>query len=167
MEQQSSRQLRRRLRKTAALLVEDSSVRDELTDEQGKQLIKWGMDQIEAEAERTADLSDEEAIPLLKQKTTAVRTTMLLVNKLMREAESEEDVSDQLTRLLKNLSWVTGRPSGLPHLRRVEKFKKHQANLSRDDIFRLLMDILELEISEPIEPQSEELLKLPSGEEEE
>ena len=88
MEQQSSRELRRRLRKTAAILVEDSSVRAELTDEQGKELIKWGMDLIEAEAAQTADLPDEEAMPLLEEKTTAVRTTMLLVNKLVREALS-------------------------------------------------------------------------------
>jgi hypothetical protein len=148
MEPRPSRQIRRRLRKTAALLVEDSSVRSELTDEQGKELIKWGMAQIEAEAARTADLPDEEAMPLLEEKTTAVRTTMLLVNKLVRGAESEEDTAEQLTRLLKNLSWLTGRPSGLPHLRRVEKFKKGRANLSHDNAFRLLMDLLRLETSE-------------------
>ena len=150
MEQRPSRHIRRRLRKTAALLVEDSSVRDELTDEQGKELIKWGMDHIEAEAQRTADLPDEEAMPLLEEKTTAVRSTMLLVNKLVRGVESAEDTADQLTRLLKNLSWLTGQPSGLPHLRRVEKFKKGRANdnLTRDNAFRLLMDLLQLETSE-------------------
>lgn len=150
MDQQPSRQTRRRLRKTAALLVEDSSVRDELTDEQAKKLIKWGMDHIEAEAQRTADLPDEEAMPLLEEKTTAVRTTMLLVNKLVRGADSEEETADQLIRLLKNLSWLTGRPSGLLHLRRVEKFKKGRVkdNLSREDAFRLLMDLLRLKSSE-------------------
>jgi hypothetical protein len=150
MEQRPSRHIRRRLRKTAALLVEDSSVRDELTDEQGKELIKWGMDHIEAEAQRTADLPDEEAMPLLEEKTTAVRSTMLLVNKLVRGVESAEDTADQLTRLLKNLSWLTGQSSGLPHLRRVEKFKKGRANdnWSRDNAFRLLMDLLHLETSE-------------------
>lgn len=150
MEQRPSRHIRRRLRKTAALLVEDSSVRDELTDEQGKELIKWGMAHIEAEAQRTADLPDEEAMPLLEEKTTAVRSTMLLVNKLVRGVESAEDTADQLTRLLKNLSWLTGQPSGLPHLRRVEKFKKGRTNdnWSRDNAFRLFMDLLQLETSE-------------------
>jgi len=75
---------------------------------------------------------------------------MLLVNKLVRGVESAEDTADQLTRLLKNLSWLTGQPSGLPHLRRVEKFKKGRANdnLTRDNAFRLLMDLLQLETSE-------------------
>ena len=145
MEQRPSRELRRRLRKTAARLVEDSSVRAELTDEQGKELIKWGMDKIEAEAVRTVDLPTEEAIPLLEEKTTAVRTTMLLVNKLVRPGDSEEDTADQLTRLLKNLAWLTERPSSFAHLRRVEKFKQHRANLSQDEAFRLLMDLLQLE----------------------
>ncbi|MCB8943558.1 MAG: hypothetical protein H6658_07370 [Ardenticatenaceae bacterium] len=146
MEQQSSRELRRRLRKTAAILVEDSSVRAELTDEQGKELIKWGMDLIEAEAAQTADLPDEGAMPLLEEKTTAVRTTMLLVNKLVRPGDSEEDTDDQLTRLLKNLTWVTKRPSGLAHLRRVEKFKKHREAMSQEEAFRLLMDMLQLDV---------------------
>jgi hypothetical protein len=144
MEQRPSREVRRRLRKTAAKLVEDSSVRAELTDEQGKQLIKWGMELMEAEAARTADLPDEEAMPLLEEKVTAVRTTMLLVNKLIRAAGSNEDVDDQLTQLIKNLTWVTGWPSGLAHLRRVEKYKKHQSTLDNDTTFQLLFDLLQL-----------------------
>ena len=88
-------------------------------------------------------------MPLLEKKTTAVRTTMLLVNKLVRPGDTEEeDTADQLTRLLKNLSWLTERPSGMAHLRRVEKFKKHRATLSQDDAFRLLMDLLQLEMSD-------------------
>ena len=143
-----SRELRRRLRKTAALLVEDSSVRAELTDTQAKELIKWGMAQVEAEAARTADLPTEEALPLLKKKTTAVRTTMLLVNQLVQpDGDEEANVDAQLMRLLKNLVWLRGRPSGIPHLRRVEKFKKHYATLSQDDAFRLLMDLIKLEVN--------------------
>ena len=148
MEQRSSRELRRRLRKTAALLVEDSSVRAELTDKQAKQLIKWGLAQIEGEAARTADLPTEEALPLLEEKTTAVRTIMLLVNKLVRPGDAAEDTADQLTRLLKNLSWLTKRAMSIPHLLRVEKFKKHQDTMSQDDAFRLLMDLLKFETSD-------------------
>ncbi len=141
-----SRELRRRLRKTAAILVEDSSVRAELTDQQAKELIKWGVAHIETEAARTADLPAEAALPLLEEKTTAVRTAMLLVNQLVRPGGDEEaDIDAQLTRLLKNLTWLRERPSGLPYLRRVEKFKHHYATMSQDDAFRLLMDLLQLE----------------------
>lgn len=166
MDERSSRELRRRLRKTAALLVEDSSVRAELTDEQAKKLIKWGMDKIEAEAARTAAMATEEAIPLLEEKTTAVRTIMLLVNKLVRLAGTEEDIADQLTRLLKNLAGLNKQPPGLPHLRRIEKFKKSQDSLNHDTAFRLLMDLLQLEISEP-DTAEEDILLLPAGGEEE
>ena len=143
-----SRKLRRRLRQTAAVLVEDSSVRAELNDEQAKELIKWGMDKIKAEAARTVLLPDEEALPMLEEKTTAVRTIMLLVNKLVRPGDSEEDTGDQLTRLLKNLSWVTGRPSGMAHLRRAKRFQKHCGEIDQEKAFQLLMDLLHLPMSD-------------------
>jgi hypothetical protein len=143
-----SRELRRRLRKTAAKFVEDISVRSELTDVQAKELLKWGLDYVEAEAAATADLPEEEALPLLDEKTTAVRTTMLLFNKLMRVGGTEEDAGEELMRLLKNLTWLTGRPSGLTHLLHVNRFKRRQDSLDKDEIFRLLMDLIHAKTSD-------------------
>jgi hypothetical protein len=152
-------QLRRRLRRAAGQLAEDSSLRSFLTDEQAQQLLEWGMAHVRQEANRTANLPDEDAAPLLEERVTAVRSVMQLVNRLMgslaEAADGDELIDDRAIRLLKNLSWLTGQPSNMGHMRRVEQFKRGRADKDKEKAFQALLDLIQ---SKPatIEEQEEE-----------
>ncbi len=145
--QRPPRHVRRRLRKTAAKLVEDSSVRVALTDEQAKQLLAWGKDQMNAEAMRTAEWPDEAAMPRLEKKVTAVRTVMLLINKLVRAAGSTEDSESKMNDLIKNLSWLAGKTNTFGYMQHARKFQLHQFELDEATAFQQLMEIVQLQSS--------------------
>jgi hypothetical protein len=159
----TNRRIRQRLRRAAGQLTEDSSVRDHLTDDLAQPLIDWALAQVEQTAVRTAYLPDETAAPLLEEKVTAVRAIMRLVNQLMRpitegtaEPEGEEVMEEELTRLFKNLVWLTGQPTDLAHLRQAEKFRqiRRQPNPDPAVAFQPLMTLLEIE-SKPIAEEEE------------
>lgn len=147
--QSAARQTRRRLRRAAGQLMEDSTLRSYPTDEQAQQLLDWGFAQAEQVAARTANLPDDDAMPILEEKVAAVRSVMQLVNRIVgalsephREAE---DVGDQMKRLLKNLYWLTGQPTTFAHLARVGKFNHKRPELDRESAFQRLMDILQVQ----------------------
>lgn len=150
----TNRRIRQRLRRSAGQLVEDSSVRDHLTDELAQPLIDWGLAQVEQTAVRTAHLPDETAAPLLEEKVTAVRTIMRLVNELMQpiteqaaEPDSDDMVEEKIIRLFKNLTWLTNQPVGLAHLRQVDAFLQIRRQPSPDPAaaFQPLMTLLKME----------------------
>lgn len=156
--QSAAGQTRRRLRRAAGQLMEDSSLRSYLTDEQAQQLLEWGLAQVEQAAARTASLPDDDAMPVLEERVAAVRSTMQLVNRIVGaigEAAGEVDpVEDQMTRLLKNLHWLTGRPPTMAHLMRVVKFKRKVPELDSDSAFQLLMDLIRVQPA-PAEEEEE------------
>ena len=138
-------QARRRLRRAAGQLMEDSSLRSYLTDEQAQQLLEWGLAHVEPAAARTANLPDDDAMPVLEEKVAAVRSVMHLVNRLVGTAgeTAEGDVvDDQMTRLLKNLHWLTGQPTTMAHLVRVGKFNHKRPELDSDSAFQHLIDLI-------------------------
>lgn len=145
--------MRRRLRRAAGQLVEDSSLRDHLTDEQAQLLIDWGLKLVEQTAERTASLPDEDAAPVLEEKVTAVRTIMQLVNRMMAplagdsSSPAEDKIDEQMTRLLKNLAWLSGEATRLGHLRQVEKFNQIRSRPEPvpDEAFEQLMQLIQIE----------------------
>lgn len=137
------------MRRAAGQLMEDSSLRSYLVDEQAQQLLDWGFAQVEQAAARTAKLPDDDAMPVLEDKVAAVRTVMQLVNRIvgaLGEAAGEVDpVEDQMKRLLKNLHWLTGRPTTMAHLMRVVKFNRKVPELDSDSAFQLLMDLIRVQ----------------------
>ncbi len=93
-------------------LLENSSLRDNLTDEQAAALWDWGTVVITQKAALTAQFPDEEANHILEQTSTAVRLIMQGVNDLVGSVGRPltfDVIDDTMMRLLKNLHWLTDR----------------------------------------------------------
>lgn len=141
--------LRRRLRRTAGQLMEDSSLRSQLTDDKAQQLLDWGLEQVKQKGQETADLPDEEAKAILEERVTAVRAVMQTVNQLMGPLKTADDepltenhiLNDITTRLLKNMAWLTGKPANLTQLMQVERFNQSRQN--PDEAFQHLMALIQ------------------------
>jgi hypothetical protein len=107
-ELEARKTLRKRQRQAAERLLDNSSLRDALTDDQGKQLLDWGLAQTDAAAARTAKLPDAEADPALEDHVTAVSDVMRQVNRLVAvwPSADEETARDHLKKLLTGLRAV-------------------------------------------------------------
>lgn len=150
-EKEQQRLIRRRLRKTAVRLYEDTSVRSHLTDEQATRLLNWGEAIVRKTAEQTINLPNEDALPLLEQKVAGVREIMLTINKLLRtfgdtfEPDTRTIQDDWFTQLLKNISWTTGRQAQLRHFSHMGEFKRLQrADGTIEQAFEALMSFLDV-----------------------
>lgn len=102
--------VRRRLRRWAAPLTEDSRLRDKLNDAQAGELLRWAEARLYQTAARTLHLPDDDAAALLEKESTAVRLIIRGVNDLLEGIGSPpafDIIDDVLTRLLKNLRWLT------------------------------------------------------------
>ncbi len=142
--------IRKRTRRLAGKLMEDSSLRSHLTDEKGQQLLDWGIAQVKAKVAETADLPEEEMEQSLEEAVTAVRMVMHSVNHLMGpETETADSglltpdhlLDERTTRLLKNLSWLTGQPSGIRRLMHLQRFNQDRAD--PEAAFQHLMTLLQ------------------------
>ncbi|MCP4934591.1 MAG: hypothetical protein GY927_10405 [bacterium] len=143
--QDSNELIRKRLRQVAEPLLTNSSLRDELTDEQAQWLLDWGMARLKETAVRTTNLPDEDAMAVLEEKETAVRLIMQLVNDLTARPgllEDEDIVSARLVRLGKNLQWLYNIPGDRTRVRNIRQFKQQRDHLTRETAFELLQIIL-------------------------
>lgn len=139
------RELRRRAQPWAEQLMENSSLRDNLTDEQAKQLLNWGLAQIKQSAANTSRLPDEDAQPLIEKDATAVRLIMQGVNDLIGGVGQPVEfdiIDDTMTRLLKNLRWLTGQKAAPEQLQAVADFNKAREAQDKDAAFASLMKLL-------------------------
>jgi hypothetical protein len=138
---------RRRLRRTAEVLAEDSSLRNNLTDDQAQRLLAWGMARVRESALATTSLSDAEAYPILEKRVAVVRRIMRMVSRLMTSPHSmsQNDMSDYLSQLLDGLQQLTGRSSGPAHLSQVAILGGSPPQLDKDSRFQLLMELVELD----------------------
>ena len=143
------RQRRISLRRTqmyAEQLMENSSLRDNLEDEQATQLLDWGLAQIKASAKKTAVLPEEDAQPVLEKDATAVRLIMQGVNDLVGSVGQTLDfdiIDDTMTRVLKNLRWLTETPPSTQQLQAVAQFNRARDAEDKATAFAHLMNILE------------------------
>lgn len=145
-ERAAKRRIRQRGRRWSELLMENSSLRDNLTDDQAQQLLAWGLGQIKATAVATAELSDAEAEELLQKNGTAVKLIMQGVNDLIGgigQPLSFDVIDDTLTRVLKNLRWLTEQPLSPAQLRQREQFNQARTAAERAAAFQALMALIE------------------------
>lgn len=77
------RLFRRRYRKAAEPLLENSTLRDALTDEQGQQLLDWGLAQVKQAVADTLSVADSEIEAVLEEQTAAIGRIMRVVNQLI------------------------------------------------------------------------------------
>lgn len=143
---------RQRARQWAELLMEDSSLRSNLDDDQATPLLNWGLAQVKMTALATANLPDEEAEPKLEKDTTAVKLIMHGINDLIGSIGQPltfDVIDDTMTRILKNHRWLTNEPPTPSRLKNVERFNQAREQEDRAAAFAALMALIELPTMEP------------------
>lgn len=138
--------VQQRLRAVAEPLLSNSSLRNELTDEQAQALYDWALHVLEETAVRTAPLTDDDAFPLLEEKGTAVKLIMQLTNDLVAHPgplPDEDVVNARLVRLGKNLQWLRGGAENRARRAALRQFRQQRDQLDRDAAFHLLLSALQ------------------------
>ena len=138
--------VRTRLRHWFAPIVDEPDWRSNLMDEQAERLLNWGMAQVEQTAVHSQRLPDEDANPLLEKDSTAVRLIMVGVNDLIGtigQPPAFDLVDDTMTRVLKNLRWLTNQPLRPDNLRRVSQFNQAREAADRDGAFQQLLALIQ------------------------
>lgn len=79
----ASQNLRRRERRAAESIMDNSALRDNLSDEQANQLLEWAFTHIEQVVKRTQSLPDDDAQPIIDHTIIAISRVMLQVNRLI------------------------------------------------------------------------------------
>ena len=142
--------VRVRLRRWFAPILEEPGWRSNLVDDQAEQLLHWGMAQVEQTAVRTQHLPDDDADPLLEKDGTAVHLIMAGINDLMGTIGKQPEfdlVDDTMTRVLKNLRWLTNQPLRPDNLRRVSQFNQARAGEDRQAAFQHLLALIQTDAS--------------------
>lgn len=141
-----SETVRVRLRRWFEPILENPGWRTHLVDAQAEQLLAWGMAQVEQTAVRSQTLPDEDADPVLEKDSTAVRLIMEGVNDLVGTIGKPPEfdlVDDVMTRVLKNLRWLTGQPLRPDNLRRVNAFNQARKAEDHDAAFQHLLALIQ------------------------
>ncbi len=141
---------RQRLKRWFEPILENPDWRSNLVDDQAEQLLQWGLVQVEQTAVHTQNLPDEDADPLLEKDSTAVRLIMEGVNDLIGtigQPPAFDLVDDTMTRVLKNLRWLTNQPLRPDNLRRVSEFNQARKAEDRDAAFQHLLALIQTEPS--------------------
>jgi hypothetical protein len=92
-------QIRAQLRRAAEQLYEDPRLRDALDDEQARQLLGWGMQQLQRAARRVVALPAAEAAPELEEQAASLREVIARVNDYVQgygqwsEAQRREQIA--------------------------------------------------------------------------
>lgn len=137
-----SRTIKRRYRRAAERIYENSSLRDELNDEQAKRLLDWGNSYLKKVADETAELADEDAETVLDEKTEQVSNVMRQVNQLTKSVAvgDSQEMSAQLRALRKGIDGlkdVSGDSSA--ELEQVTDLSEAE----RSQVFESLMSVLD------------------------
>jgi hypothetical protein len=114
--QAKNRVVRKRYRQAAERLMENSSLRDELNDEQAKRALDWGNEYLKKVADETADLADSDADHILETQSEQVSGVIHQANQLTRAINNKDprQLSDHYTALTKNLDKLKGTAGELP-----------------------------------------------------
>ncbi len=142
--------VRSRLKLWFGPILDEPGWRSNLVDAQAEQLLQWGMAQVEATAVRTQHLPDDDADPLLEKDGTAVRLIMAGINDLMGTIGKQPEfdlVDDTMTRVLKNLRWLTNQPLRPDNLRHVNHFNQARSAEEREAAFHHLLALIQTDAS--------------------
>jgi hypothetical protein len=103
--QSENRKVNRRYRRAAERIWENSSLRDELNDDQAQRLLDWGSGYLKKVASETAELADNDAENILEAQTERVTGLMRQVNRLTRAMTGgdNQEVSEHIKGLRRNL----------------------------------------------------------------
>jgi hypothetical protein len=162
--------LRRRARSAAESILDNSSLRNALDDPQAEQLINWALARLDALVARTAEMSDEEAAPVLEDGVTAVSRTMRHINQLVEQptqpvAISEGERLNPFGVLSQRMRQLVALPSA-EQLQAVAQ-QEAAAEHSREEVFEALLAVLQppAEPSAPVDtPPQEPTAEAPAAE---
>lgn len=146
MQSTSSDNVRTRLKRWFGPILDEPGWRSNLVDAQAEQLLQWGMAQVEQTAVHSQRLPDEDANPLLEKDSTAVHLIMAGVNDLIGtigKPPAFDLVDDTMTRLLKNLRWLTNQPLRPDNLRRVSQFNQARDAEDHETAFQYLLALIQ------------------------
>lgn len=141
---------RQRLRRYFEPILDDHQWRENLVDSQAEKLLAWGLTQVEQTAVSTQHLPDEDAHPLLEKDSTAVHLIMAGVNDLIGTIGKPPEfdlVDDVMTRLLKNLRWLTNKPLPADNYRQISQFNQARSAEEREAAFQHLLHLIQTNIS--------------------
>jgi hypothetical protein len=140
-----SAEARRRHQMAAERLMENSSLRDGLTDEQAQQLLDWGLALIRQTAVRTANLPDDDAEPVLEEVTTAVSQVMKQINRLVDGAGTmdENEFEERWQQLTAALPQLKVAPPAAEQIAPCRTLISGSDSQSRESLFAYLMALLQ------------------------
>lgn len=143
-----NQKVRKRTRGVATLLLDNSSLRDALTDEQGQPLLDWGIAQLKAEARRTIDLPEEDILPLLEERAGTVANLMRYFNRYIQtfsNPSAVEQLPGEVTWLEKvmiELELLSGGTLSVSSYEALDSLQQQNAQLTADFAFAQLMQIV-------------------------
>jgi hypothetical protein len=113
--QAGNRKVNRRYRRAAERIWENSSLRDELNDDQARRLLDWGSLYLKKVAGKTAGLTDDDADQMVEDQTIQVSNVIRQVNQLARGMTSgdPQEFSERLQALKNSLAGLTDVPGQL------------------------------------------------------
>jgi len=152
-----SAQARSRMRRTAAMLVDDSSLRDDLTDDQARQLLDWAMARLTHEAIAVDDLNDEDAGRALETTTATLRQVMRSVNLFMSKPHNAAagGLDSAMEALVRQAAQLTGNYPDPARLARAEILGRQRAGVDVDAAFERIMALMAFDAN-PMPPQEAE-----------
>ncbi len=140
--------VRARLKRWVEPILDEPGWRSDLVDAQAEQLLAWGIKQVEQTAVRSQNLPDEDADVLLEKDSTAVHLIMAGFNDLIGTIGQPPEfdlVDDIMTRLLKNLRWLTNQPLRPDNLRHVTLFNQAREAEDREAAFQHLLALIQID----------------------
>jgi hypothetical protein len=150
MDRSEEQRKQARLRKVGERLTGDSNLRDALTDEQANELLGWGLARLEREVERTLDLPEDDALPVLEAFIDDVRDVMLRTNRAVEELPqgSKARSQEHLLRLVDSLCEVDSRSVHVNDMIALEELVLAREELDSDKVFQRLMSVIRQEEEE-------------------
>jgi hypothetical protein len=146
----SNHLIQQRARPYTEPLLENSSLRDNLTDEQAAALLAWGTAVINEKAVLTTQFPDKEANRIMEQTSTDVRLIMQGMKDLVGDVGRPlafDVIDDTMMRLLKNLRWLTDRRLTSGQQAQREAYNQARDEGDADAAFAALLALISFEDS--------------------
>ena len=139
----------------AERLLENSSLRDGLTDTQAQRMLDWGLAHVERTAVRSQNMPDDDAEPLLDGVVTAVSRVMKQVNRLVDGAAYMDDAeaADRLSQLWDSLRLVEPGTAVPENFAAVQNLAAQRSVLGGEQLFERLAAVI---IHGQVSPAEEE-----------
>jgi hypothetical protein len=142
--------LQKRHQLAAERLLDNSSLRDALDDDQAQRLLDWGLAQVRFAVYETAELPDAEAETALDEVTTAVSRVMKEVNRLVDGASTmdDEEAHQRRQQLVEHLAPLQPGCATGALAAEVADILARRQELTRPELFERLMALLAVQDEE-------------------